>query len=82
MNNCIIYIKNDELSKWSTYMYKLRTLTPDLPPTFRASLTPDEPNIWVQMIIELDDLQRIYDLMDEYAMMAEAYNETTNNNKI
>ena len=76
-NNCIIYIKNEELTKWNNYMYKLRTATPDLPPTFRTYQDPKELNnaFWIQMLIDIDDLQRIYDLMDEYATMAESYNE-------
>jgi hypothetical protein len=78
-NNCIIYIKINELSKWNNYMYKLRTTSPELPPTFRTfqhtyDLSPDQA-LWIQMLIDIDDLQRIYDLMDEYATMAENYNE-------
>ena len=37
----------------------------------------DEHHEWVQLLIPLDDLQRIYDLMDEYAVMAEKFNNQT-----
>ena len=80
MNNCIIYIKIQDLSKWNMYMYKLRTPDVELPPTFRTFQDPEDLNnaVWIQMLIDIDDLQRIYDLMDEYATMAENYNENQN----
>jgi len=78
MNNCIIYIKIQDLSKWNTYMYKLRTTEAQLPPTFRTFSSSEMSSFWIQMLIDIDDLQRIYDLMDEYAAMAENYNENQN----
>lgn len=70
---CIIYIKTKDISRWNTYMYHLRIPEPKLPPTFRTFQDPDEPgnSHWVQMIIQMDDLQRIYDLLDEYATTVE-----------
>ena len=60
-------------------MWNLRTTEPALPPMFKTSMELlDEHHEWVQMLIPLDDLQRIYDLMDEYAVMAENFNEKTN----
>jgi len=81
-NNCIIYIKVSDISKWNNYMYKLRTSTPELPPAFRTDKLP-APDIeigvsWIQMLMDIDDIARIYDLMDEYAMMTENYNENQN----
>jgi hypothetical protein len=81
MNNmkCIIYIQTKDLQAWNEYMWNLRTNEPSLPPGFRtmldtsskeAKLRRDE---WIQMIIEMDDLQRIYDMMDEYATMVEKF---------
>ena len=69
---CIIYIRTTDISRWNTYMYHLRTPEPKLPPTFRTWLS-DEITLdtWVQMIIPMDDLERIYDLLDEYATTVE-----------
>ena len=79
MNKCIIYIKTIDLDRWNTYMWNLRTNEPTLPPTFKTALDlMDEHHDWIQMIVQIDDLQRIYDLMDEYAVIAENFNK---NNK-
>jgi len=76
MNKCIIYIKTTDLERWNKYMWNLRTNDPVLPPTFKTALElMDEHNDWIQLIIQIEDLQRIYDLMDEYAVIAENINK-------
>jgi len=75
MNKCIIYIRTKDLSVWNDYMWKLRTNEPTLPPAFRTYENKEDLMNWVQMTINIDDLVRIYDLMDEYATIAEKYNE-------
>ena len=74
MNKCIIYIRTSDLTEWNNYMWNLRTNEPTLPPSFRTD-APIDDHTWIQMLIQLDDLVRIYDLMDEYATIAEKYNE-------
>ncbi len=78
---CIIYIQIKDLQAWNEYMWNLRTNEPSLPPGFRTMLdTYSEKgnkihkDEWIQMLIEMDDLQRIYDMMDEYATMVEKFN--------
>ena len=79
MNKCIIYIRTEDLSKWNDYMWNLRTTEPALPPAFKTSMELlDEHREWVQMEIPLDDLVRIYDMMDEYATMVEKFNNNKN----
>jgi hypothetical protein len=79
MNKCIIYIRTEDLSKWNDYMWNLRTNEPSLPPAFKTSMELlDEHREWVQMEIPLDDLVRIYDMMDEYATMVEKFNNNKN----
>jgi len=78
MNKCIIYIRTKDLSEWNDYMWKLRTNEPTLPPSFRTIIDGEKEkydSIWIQMTINIDDLIRIYDLMDEFATIAEKYNE-------
>jgi hypothetical protein len=76
MNKCIIYIGSKDLERWNNYMWNLRTTEPALPPSFKTSMELlDEHHEWVQMLITMDDLQRIYDLMDEFAVIAENFNE-------
>jgi len=75
MNKCIIYIKTEDISRWNDYMWNLRTHEPALPPQFKTIIKErDEETDWVQMIVTTDDLQRIYDLMDEYAQIVENFN--------
>ena len=74
-NNCIIYIRTADIERWNNYMWNVRTTEPSLPPTFKTSMELlDEHHEWVQMLLPIDDLQRIYDLMDEYATIAENFN--------
>ena len=78
MNKCIIYIQIKDLQHWNQYMWNLRTKDASLSPAFKTSLTPeDNNNEWIQMLIHMDDLQRIYDMMDEYAVMVEKFNNKT-----
>ena len=73
--NCIIYIQTKDLQDWNQYMWNLRTHEPSLPPPFKTSMElMDEHHEWVQLIIPMDDLQRVYDMMDEYATMVEKFN--------
>lgn len=75
---CILYIKTKDLNEWNQYMWNLRTNEPSLPPAFRTNIEcidkEGEKDNWVQMIIPMDDLQRIYDMMDEYATIVEKFN--------
>ncbi len=78
---CIIYIQTKDLQAWNEYMWNLRTNEPSLPPGFRTNLeTLGEKNnkldkdSWIQLLIEMDDLIRIHDMMDEYATMVEKFN--------
>jgi len=72
---CIIYIQTEDIDKWNDYMWNLRTHEAHLPPPFKTSLGKKDKDYhnWVQMLIPLDDLQRIYDMMDEYATMVEKF---------
>ena len=68
--NCIIYIQTKDLQHWNQYMWNLRTNEPSLPPSFKTSMELlDEHHEWVQMLIPMDDLQRIYDMMDRVRQM-------------
>ena len=71
---CIIYINTIDISRWNDYMWNLRTSETHLPPQFTTSLHKEKDHHkWVQVLIPLDDLQRIYDMMDEYAAMIEKF---------
>jgi len=74
----ILYIKTTDLKRWNDYMWNLRTHEPALPPTFKTSLHKEsDHHQWVQVLIPMDDLERIYDMMDEYATMVEKFNTKT-----
>ena len=80
---CIIYIATKDIERWNDYMWNLRTHEAHLPPTFKTSLHKEKDHHkWVQLLIPMDDLQRIYDRMDEYATMVEKFNTNEIENKI
>jgi hypothetical protein len=46
-----------------------------MPPQFKTLIKEkDDETDWVQMLIPVDDLNRIYNLMDEYAQIVENFN--------
>jgi len=76
MNKCIIYIKTYDLQRWNDYMWNLRINEPAMPPQFKTTIKDtDEETDWLQLILSIEDLSRIYDLMDEYAKIVENFSE-------
>jgi hypothetical protein len=56
-------------------MWNLRSNEPAMPPQFKTLIKEkDDETDWVQMLIPVDDLNRIYNLMDEYAQIVENFN--------